>query len=367
MKYLDDFRSPERAKALLKNIESKLTKPCVLMEVCGGQTHSIVKYGLDELLPDDITLIHGPGCPVCVTPESVLDKAIAISQLPQVILCSFGDMLRVPGTSGSLMDARQYGADVRIVYSPMDAVLLAQQNPDREVVFLAIGFETTAPLNAMAIEQAATQKLTNFSVLVSQVTVPPAIDLILSNPDNRVHGFLAAGHVCTVMGTGQYPLLAKKYRVPMAITGFEPVDILLGVDAVVAMLEEGKYGVENCYARCVRDSGNKVARACLERVFTLDDKEWRGIGVIPDSGLVLREAYAEFDAERRFPIKQTQQIISSDCISGEVLQGLKKPQQCPQFGERCTPEHPLGATMVSEEGACAAYYRYRYQSVEEAL
>lgn len=359
MKYVDEYRDPAAARSLLARIRSRVTRPWTLMEVCGGQTHSIVQYGLDQLTPEEITLIHGPGCPVCVTPETVLDQAAALALRPGVTLCSFGDMLRVPGRSGSLLDARQRGGDVRIVYSPLDAVELARQHPDREVVFLAIGFETTAPLNAMAVRRAAELELENYSVLVSQVTVPPAVGQLLSHPECRVDGLLAAGHVCTVMGTGEYHALAERFGLPIVVTGFEPLDILLGIDACVAMLEAGAVGVRNAYPRSVRAAGNPHALACLSEVFQPADQEWRGLGTIPDSGLVLAPAYRAFDAAARFALPGPARARETDCISGAILQGLRKPEQCPAFGVRCTPDAPLGATMVSAEGACHAYYTYR--------
>ena len=335
------------------------------MEVCGGQTHAIVKYGLDELLPPEITLVHGPGCPVCVTPLEILDKAIAIAQRPEVIFCSFGDMLRVPGTDRDLLSVKATGGDVRILYSPLDALALARDNPQREVVFFAVGFETTAPANAMAIYQAAQAGLPNFSVLVSHVLVPPAMEAVLSSPQNRVQGFLAAGHVCTVMGYDEYHPIAEKYRVPIVVTGFEPVDILDGIYRCVLQLEEGRAEVENQYARAVRREGNVPARELIRDVFEIRTRKWRGIGEIPQSGLGLRAPYASFDAEQRFNLTEQTTEESTECISGLILQGQKKPHECPAFGTRCTPEHPLGATMVSSEGACAAYHRYRGRADEE--
>jgi hydrogenase expression/formation protein HypD len=329
------------------------------MEVCGGQTHAIVKFGVDELLPADISLVHGPGCPVCVTPVALLDKAIAIALQPDVIFCSLGDMLRVPGSHRDLMSAKAHGADVRIVYSPLDALRVAREFPDKQVVFFAVGFETTAPANAMAVYQAKQQGLTNFSMLVSHVLVPPAMEAILTAPQRRVQGFLAAGHVCTIMGYTEYEPLARKHRVPIVVTGFEPLDILQGVYMCVKQLEEGRAEVENQYTRAVRRAGNQPAQQLMRDVFHVVHRAWRGVGEIPRSGLGLRETYAAFDAEQRFDVATQTLDEASECISGLVLQGLKKPDECPAFGNRCTPEQPLGATMVSSEGACAAYYRYR--------
>ncbi|HXG13012.1 MAG TPA: hydrogenase formation protein HypD, partial [Gemmataceae bacterium] len=333
-------------------------RPWTLMEICGGQTHSIVKYGIDELLPPAITLVHGPGCPVCVTPLELIDKAIAIASRPGVIFCSFGDMLRVPGSRCDLFAVKAAGGDVRIVYSPLDCLRLAERHPDRTVVFFAVGFETTAPANAMAVSQARRRGLDNFAVLVSQVLVPPAMTAILSSPGNRVQGFLAAGHVCTIMGYEEYEPLAERFRVPIVVTGFEPLDLLEGVYRCVRMLEAGRVGVENQYARAVRREGNLHARRLIEEVFEVADRKWRGLGTLPQSGYRLRPVYADFDAERRFAVEDLAVTESGVCISGLILQGRKKPHECPAFGTRCTPENPLGATMVSAEGACAAYYHY---------
>lgn len=359
MKYLDEYRNGALARKLARQLHRITTRPWTLMEVCGGQTHAIVKFGIDELLPDAITLIHGPGCPVCVTPLEIIDKALEIAARPKVIFASFGDMLRVPGSTTDLLLVRSGGADVRIVYSPLDAVKLAVDNPDREVVFFGVGFETTAPATAMAVFQAAQMGLTNFSMLISHVLVPPAIEALMSTDTCRVQGFLAAGHVCTVMGIEEYRPLAKRYHVPIVVTGFEPLDILHGILMTVQQLESGRAEVENQYARSVRPDGNPAARDLIQKVFTVVPRKWRGIGEIPQSGLGLAPAYAAFDAETRFKVKQRTVEEPPDCISGLVLQGLRKPHECPAFGERCTPEHPLGATMVSSEGACAAYYRYR--------
>jgi hydrogenase expression/formation protein HypD len=359
MKYLDEYRDADAARKLANEIARISSRPWTIMEVCGGQTHAIVRFGIDELLPPDIMLVHGPGCPVCVTPVEIIDKAIEIAGRHNVIFTSFGDMLRVPGSGEDLLSVKARGGDVRIVYSPMDALALAQANPDREVVFFAVGFETTAPANAMAVSEASRRGLGNFSILVSHVLVPPAIEAILSSSACRVQGFLAAGHVCTIMGSSQYEPLAAKYRVPIVITGFEPLDILDGVFRCVRQLEEGRARVENAYTRAVRAEGNRPAQTLIAKVFRVVHRRWRGIGEISQSGLALSERYAQFDAEVRFGVAGHTVEESSDCISGLVLQGLRKPLECPAFGTRCTPDHPLGATMVSAEGACAAYYRYR--------
>jgi hydrogenase expression/formation protein HypD len=359
MKYIDEYRDAGHAKEFADAIAAIATKPWIIMEMCGGQTHSIVKYGIDELLPKGVEFVHGPGCPVCVTPVELIDKAIAIASRAGVIFCSFGDMLRVPGSDKDLLAVKAAGGDVRIVYSPLDAVKLAEANPDRPVVFFAVGFETTAPANAMAVYQADQRNVTNFSILVSHVLVPPAIEAILSSPANRVQGFLAAGHVCTIMGYEEYVPLAEKYRVPIVVTGFEPLDILQGVFMCIKQLEEGRHEVENSYARSVRREGNVKAQELIREIFTIVPRKWRGIGEIGHSGLGLREPYARFDAEKKFGLTDQSVRESPECISGLILQGLKKPHDCPAFGKHCTPEHPLGATMVSSEGACAAYYRYR--------
>lgn len=359
VKFIDEYRDKQAVHKLSARLASIVTKPWTIMEVCGGQTHAIVKFGLDELLPQEITLVHGPGCPVCVTPLEMIDKAIAIARRPDVIFCSFGDMLRVPGSTTDLLSVKTEGGDVRMLYSPLDALPIARANPDKHVVFFAVGFETTAPANAMAVYQAAQENLANFSVLVSHVRVPPAMEAILSSPSNRVQGFLAAGHVCAIMGYEEYIPIAATYRVPVVVTGFEPIDILDGVCRCVQQLEEGRAEVENQYARAVRREGNSKARDLIQEVFTIRTRGWRGIGAIPASGLALREPYTRFDAERVFDVQAVTAEESAVCISGEILQGLKKPKDCPAFGKACTPEHPLGATMVSSEGACAAYYRYR--------
>ncbi len=359
MKYIDEYRDAVSARRFARAIARIATREWTIMEVCGGQTHAIVKFGVDELLPPQITLLHGPGCPVCVTPIELIDKAAALGARSDVIFTSFGDMLRVPGTHSNLLEVKARGGDVRMVYSPLDALKIAQANPEKEVVFFAVGFETTAPANAMAVYQAAQLGVKNFSILVSHVLVPPAIEAILGSPDNRVNGFLAAGHVCAVVGYEEYYPLADKYRVPFVVTGFEPVDILQGIYMIVRQLESGRAEVENQYSRCVRREGNIPAQQITREVFEIVPRKWRGIGEIPYSGLGLREPYHAFDAERRFNLAGYAAEESGECISGEVLQGKLKPNQCPAFGTRCTPEHPLGATMVSSEGACAAYYRYR--------
>ena len=359
MKFIDEFRDGRAAQTLAEAIRRKVTRPWTLMEVCGGQTHAIVRFGLDELLPREISLIHGPGCPVCVTPVALIDQALAIAARPEVTFCSFGDMLRVPGSSEDLFLVKSRGADVRVVYSPLDALALARDLPHREVVFFAVGFETTAPANALAVSQAKKEGLRNFSILVSHVRVPPALEAILSSPQRRVDAFLAAGHVCTIMGMEEYLPLAAKYHVPIVVTAFEPVDLLQGILMCVAQLEEGRAEVENQYARLVKAGGNRPAQKLIQEVFQVVDRSWRGIGGIPGSGFGLREEYADYDACRRFQVGDIGGPESPDCLSGLVLQGLLKPPQCPAFGGTCTPDHPLGATMVSSEGACAAYYRYR--------
>lgn len=359
MKYMDDYRDPQEARRLAEAIRARATHPWSIMEVCGGQTHTIVRYGIDGMLGENVELIHGPGCPVCVTPLEMIDRAITVAARSDVIFCSFGDMLRVPGTSRDLFSVKADGADVRIVYSPLDAVKVAQDNPRREVVFFAVGFETTAPANAMAVHQAALLGLRNFSVLVSHVLVPPALEAVMASPNCRVNGFLAAGHVCTVMGMEEYPPVAARYRVPIVVTGFEPLDILQGLHMCVTQLEEGRAEVENQYVRSVTFEGNRPAQRMIQEVFEIVPRKWRGIGAIPASGLALREAYSAFDAEVRFGVGNVIADEPAECISGLVLQGLRKPHECPAFATRCTPERPLGAPMVSAEGACAAYHRYR--------
>lgn len=358
MRFVDEFRREADAQKLVRVIERLVTCPWTIMEICGGQTHNLIKFGIDRLLPPSITLVHGPGCPVCVTPLELIDKAICIAQQPRVIFTSFGDMLRVPGSNTDLLSARAQGADVRMVYSPLDALTLAQKYPDREVVFFAVGFETTAPGNAMAVWQAKELGLRNFSILCAHVLVPPAMQAILASSDNRIQAFLAAGHVCTVMGTREYEPIAEQYRVPIVVTGFEPLDLLQGLYMALRALEEGRWGVEIQYSRSVTRDGNVAAQQLIHQVFELCDRQWRGIGLIPASGYCLRASWAEFDAERRFDLSGVAAQESPICIAGQILQGLKKPPQCPAFGTQCTPEHPLGAPMVSSEGACAAYYQY---------
>ena len=358
MKYLDEYRDHDVAQKIVGEIRRTVTRPWTLMEVCGGQTHSIVKYGLDYLLPPEIELVHGPGCPVCVTPLDMIDRAHAIARRPDVIFCSFGDMLRVPGSEGDLFQVRAAGGNVKIVYSPMDCLKIARQNPDRKVVFFAIGFETTAPANAMAVFQAKAQGIRNFSLLVSHVIVPPSMTGILQSPGNRVQGFLGPGHVCAIMGWREYEPIAARYQVPIVITGFEPIDLLEGVLMTVRQLEQGRAEVENQYARAVSIEGNVAARKMIGQVFDIADRSWRGIGIIPKSGYKLSYAYRDFDAERLFEVENIRTREPEVCISGQVLKGLKKPNQCPAFGTQCTPQTPLGATMVSAEGACAAYYSY---------
>ncbi|MEJ5198605.1 MAG: hydrogenase formation protein HypD [Anaerolineae bacterium] len=358
MRFLDEYRNETDARKFLQAIERLTTRPWTIMEICGGQTHTLIKSGIDRLLPPQITLVHGPGCPVCVTPLELIDRAIAIARRPEVIFTSFGDMLRVPGSQTDLLSVKAQGGDVRMVYSPLDAVKLAQKHPDRQVVFFAVGFETTAPGNAMAVWQARQLGLTNFSILCSHVLVPPAMEAILSAPDNQVQGFLAAGHVCTVMGYWEYEPIAEKYRVPIVVTGFELLDLLQGIYMTIKALEEGRWGVENQYTRAVTREGNRAAQALIAEVFEVGDRRWRGIGLIPASGYRLRPAYTAFDAEQRFGVADVTAQESSLCIAGQILQGLKKPHECRAFGTQCTPEHPLGAPMVSSEGACAAYYNY---------
>ena len=358
MKYLEEFRDGEIAQRIAAEIRQMTTRPWAIMEVCGGQTHSILRNGIDQLLPAEIELIHGPGCPVCVTPLEMIDKALAIAARPDVIFCSFGDMLRVPGTDRDLFRVKSQGGDVRVVYSPLDAVALARKHPDKQVVFFGIGFETTAPANAMAVHVAKREGLRNFSMLVSHVLVPPAIDAIMRSPTNRVQAFLAAGHVCSVMGFWQYPPLATQHRVPIVITGFEPLDVLEGIRRTVRQLEAGEARVENAYERVVNFDGNRPAQALLEEVFATTDRAWRGIGVIPQSGWRLSDAYADYDAEHRFAVRDIRTVESPRCRAGEVLQGSIKPTECEAFGRECTPRAPLGATMVSSEGACAAYFNY---------
>jgi hydrogenase expression/formation protein HypD len=358
MKYLDEYRNQAVAEKLLQEIHRVVTRPWVLMEVCGGQTHSIVKYGLDHLLPDEVELVHGPGCPVCVTSLEMIDKAHAIAERPGVIFCSFGDMLRVPGSDADLLKLKSNGADIRVVYSPIDCLKIARANPDKQVVFFAIGFETTAPANAMSAWQARQQGIKNFSILVSHVLVPPSIASILQSPLNRVQGFLGPGHVCAVMGYREYEPIAARFKVPIVISGFEPLDLLQGALMAIRQLESGRAEVENQYPRIVCREGNQVAQQLVNKVFEVCDRKWRGVGSIPKSGYKLRWEFKDHDAERLFDVKEIDTKEPSTCISGLVLKGVKKPHDCPAFGKECNPEHPLGATMVSAEGACAAYYAY---------
>lgn len=361
MNYNQAFRNPELAKELVKAIKTVVTKRWQIMEVCGGQTHSIIKYGIDQLLENEIELIHGPGCPVCVTPISYIDKALAIAALPNVIFCSFGDMLRVPSSHQDLLSLKAQGADIRIVYSPLDALEIAVNSPEKEVVFFGVGFETTAPTTALAAYQAKLRNVTNFSLLICHVRVPPVMQALLSTKNHRVQGFLGAGHVCSIMGFHEYLPICEKYQMPIIVTGFEPVDILQGLYLCVKQLEEGRYAVENQYTRVVKEAGNLPAQNLIKTVFEIVNRNWRGLGEIPESGLALNENYANWNAENRFAVSEINTVEPIACKSGEVLQGLIKPIECPEFGRTCTPENPLGATMVSSEGACAAYYRYRQQ------
>ena len=359
MKYIDEYRDARLARGLVAELAQKVTRPWVLMEICGGQTHTLMRYGIDDLIPSQIELVHGPGCPVCVTPLETIDKAIHLAELTNVTLVSYGDMLRVPGSHTDLLHVKAGGGDVRVAYSPLDALKVAQALPSRQVVFLGIGFETTAPANALTVRQAKRQGLKNFSMLVSHVLVPPAIRMLLSSPQNRVQGFIAPGHVCTVMGYWEYELLSREFRVPIVVGGFEPVDLLEAISMLVAQLEAGRTEVENQYARSVTREGNSPAQEIMQEVFEVCDRKWRGIGLIPQSGLRLRPEYAAFDAEKIFDLVDKTVEEPAECISAQVLQGLKKPTECSAFGKACTLETPLGAPMVSAEGACAAYYRYR--------
>lgn len=361
MKYLDEFRDPGRIQAAAEALHRETRRPWTIMEICGGQTHSIAQHGIEDLLPEGMRLVHGPGCPVCVTPLEVLESARRLALRPDVVLCTFGDMMRVPGVHGDLLTARAEGADVRIVLSPLDAVRLAERTPEREVVFFGVGFETTAPATAMAIDLARRSSRSNFSVLASHVRVPPAMDVILSAPDNAVQAFLAAGHVCTVTGTTEYGPIAARHRVPIVITGFEPVDILLGLRVAVGQLEQGEAGVKNAYDRVVRADGNPAARAKVTEIFEVSDRAWRGMGVIAEGGLRIREELERFDAVRKLGLQLPTIAESTRCRAADVLRGRLSPPQCPEFGRGCTPDRPLGAPMVSSEGACAAYHRYRHR------
>ncbi len=358
MKYLSEYRDPELVKQYLDQIHHITTKPWKLMEICGGQTHSLVKNGILDMLPDNITMVHGPGCPVCVTPVSIIDEAIYLAQQPHVIICSFGDMLRVPGSKKSLLEVKAEGADVRILYSPLEAVQLAKENPDKEVIFFAVGFETTAPANALSIIQADKSGVSNYSILASHVLVPPAMEALLSDEENQIDAFLAAGHVCTIMGMEEYYPIAEKYKTPIVVTGFEPVDLLQGILMAVEQLEHGEYKVENQYTRYVQREGNRLAIETMQEVFSVSDRMWRGIGTIPQSGFEVNHRYKHYNARLKFNLDLPVAEENKDCISGDIMKGLKKPFQCPNFGTACKPEHPLGAPMVSSEGACAAYYHY---------
>lgn len=359
MKFLTEYRDPEMVQKYIDELHKITTRPWTIMEICGGQTHSLVKNGILELLPKNITMVHGPGCPVCVTPIGIIDEAIALSQKSNVILCSYGDMLRVPGTSKSLLETKAEGADVRILYSPLEAVSIAQQNPDKEVVFFAVGFETTAPANALSVVNAEKMGVKNYSILASHVLVPPAMEAILSDPENLIDAFLAAGHVCTIMGTEEYYPIAENYKIPIVITGFEPVDLLQGIYMAVSQLENGVHIVENQYSRSVQAEGNPKAMQTISSVFEVSDRSWRGIGHIPKSGYDVNAKYKQFNARVRFSLGNTAIENDNECISGQIMKGLKKPVDCPHFGKKCKPEHPLGAPMVSSEGACAAYYHYQ--------
>jgi len=358
MRHVDEYRDPDAVRTVSGQIHETATRPWTLMEVCGGQTHSILKFGLDQLLPPTLTLVHGPGCPVCVTPLEMIDRAVAIASRPDVTFCSFGDMLRVPGSHTDLLKVKAGGGDLRIVYSPLDALRLARENPARKVVFFAVGFETTAPANAMAVHRAAAEGIENFSVLVAHVLVPPALEALLSSEGVKIQGLLAPGHVCAVTGYRDYEPVAEKYGVPIVVTGFEPLDLLRGALAAVTQLEQGQARVENLYPRAVVREGNPQALRMIEDVFAVSDRSWRGVGEIPKSGFALASKYARFDAEQVFDVGGLQVEEPEECLSGLVLQGRLRPTECPEFGTRCTPEHPLGATMVSTEGACAAYFHY---------
>jgi hydrogenase expression/formation protein HypD len=358
MKFLTEYRDAGLVMELVNDIKALVTKPWTIMEVCGGQTHSLVKNGLLDMLPKEITMVHGPGCPVCVTPISIIDEAILLSKKPAVILCSFGDMLRVPGSEQSLLEAKAEGADVRIVYSPLEAVRLAKENTDREVIFFAVGFETTAPANALSVIQADKSGIKNYSILASHVLVPPAMEAILSDPETTVNAFLAAGHVCTIMGIHEYYPIAEKHKVPIVVTGFEPVDLLQGIYMTVKQLEAGEYKVENQYARVVQREGNTLAKDAIDKVFDVSDRDWRGIGTIPSSGWEVSNRFAQYNARKKFDLQPIEEKENKNCIAGEIMKGKKKPFDCPLFGKACNPEHPQGAPMVSSEGSCAAYYHY---------
>ncbi len=366
MKFLSEYRDPSLVKHYIEELHRHTTRPWNIMEVCGGQTHSLVKNGLLQMLPDKVRMVHGPGCPVCVTPLHLIDKAVFLAEEKRVILCSYGDMLRVPGSKRSLLESKAAGADVRILYSPLEAVQIAKDNPGREVVFFAVGFETTAPANALSVIHAQRAGISNYSILVSHVLVPPAIEAVMNDDEASIQGFLGAGHVCTIMGIGEYHPLVERYHVPIVVTGFEPADLLQGILMTVRQLEKGEYRLENQYSRVVRPEGNPEARKVIEQVFEISDREWRGIGNIPRSGYEAREEFAGYDANRKFHINIEKAQESSECIAGQVLKGIKKPHECPQFGKKCTPQSPLGAPMVSSEGACAAYYHFS-RAMEETL
>ena len=367
MKYLSEYRDPELAQQFLEEIHNTVTRPWKIMEVCGGQTHSLVKHGIINVLPEEITMIHGPGCPVCVTPLELIDKAVHLAQEEGVILCSFGDMLRVPGSQKSLLQAKAEGADIRILYSPLEAVNLAKENPDREVVFFAVGFETTAPANALSVLHAQRQGIKNYSILTSHVLVPPAMEAVINDDESHIDAFLAAGHVCTIMGLEEYYPIVEKYKVPIVATGFEPVDILHGILMTVKQLEAGEHRLENQYSRVVKAEGNPEAMKVIYQVFEADDRAWRGIGVIPQSGYEVRESLKDYDANLKFNIPIDKVEEPKECIAGQVLKGIKKPHQCPAFGKKCTPQNPLGAPMVSSEGACAAYYNFSNEAHATAV
>lgn len=363
MKYLKEYRDPVLAQKILNEIGKTVTRPWSIMEVCGGQTHSLVKNGIIDVLPSEITMIHGPGCPVCVTPMHLIDAAVDLALRSNTILCSFGDMLRVPGSNMNLLEAKAQGADVRILYSPLEAVAIAKDNPEKEVVFFAVGFETTAPANALSLVHAKREGVKNYSILTSHVLVPPAMKAVINDPLSKIDGFLAAGHVCTIMGNSQYYPLASQYKVPIVVTGFEPIDVIQGILMVVKQLEAGTYTVENQYSRIVREEGNKDAQMIIDQVFEVSDQVWRGIGEIPASGYKVKDDFEAFDAVKKFAISIDAPEEKTECISGEIMKGLKKPNQCPHFGKKCTPENPLGAPMVSSEGACAAYYHFSGTSI----
>ncbi len=364
MKYLTEYRDPVLAASYLEEIKKTVTRPWTIMEICGGQTHSLVKYGILQMLPKEITMVHGPGCPVCVTPTHLIDRAVSLANNPSVIMCSFGDMLRVPGSEKSLLQAKAAGADVRILYSPLEAVKLAAQNPDREVIFFAVGFETTAPANALSVIHAHQQQLKNYSIIASHVLVPPAMEALLSDPETVVQAFLAAGHVCTIMGNSEYYPIVEKYKVPIVVTGFEPIDLLHGILMALRQLEKGVYKLENQYARVVREHGNLSAQTAITEVFEISDRMWRGMDVIPRSGLEVKEKYAEHDATRKFNVPVIDSKENETCIAGAIMKGFKKPVDCPNFGTLCKPAHPLGAPMVSSEGSCATYYHF-YSALSE--